>query len=465
MTLFTGLNVNSVADAPGGVLAGFFQFLGLPSLAQLQDGFGDTINGNGGNDRIFAGNANDIINGGDDNDVISGMFGLDTMDGGAGIDTHDVTFFAGNYIWNMVTGVTNFAGETAINFENARMGAGNDQITGTGGTNTIDGGAGSDILRGEGGNDRLFGNFGNDTLVGGTGIDLLDGGAGNDLLLGGTSVDNLFGGDGNDTARVLDGEFADNFNGGLGADFLDLSAVVTFNRFANVNLLAGTYSLNGFGPAVNVTQVERVAGTQLSDIMTGDNFANTLLGRNGNDSMSGLDGNDFLAGENGNDILNGGNGNDFIDGGNGNDVMFGVGGSDTMQGGAGFDTVNGGDGNDVVNGGLNNDTLTGGLGFDTFQFNTPLAGNLDFITDFVSFFDTIQLENAVFAALPAGPLAAAAFRLGPAAVDLDDRIMYDAGTGFISYDPTGIVFGAADQVTFARVVPGTFVSFTDFAVV
>ena len=42
----------------------------------------------------------------------------------------------------------------------------------------LDGAAGNDDLRGEGGNDTLLGGAGNDELNGDDGIDLLDGGAG-----------------------------------------------------------------------------------------------------------------------------------------------------------------------------------------------------------------------------------------------------------------------------------------------
>ncbi|GCA96329.1 calcium-binding protein, partial [Microcystis aeruginosa 11-30S32] len=45
------------------------------------------------------------------------------MDGGTGTDTIDHTIFAGNYVFNMATGLTNFGGESFINFENANMGA------------------------------------------------------------------------------------------------------------------------------------------------------------------------------------------------------------------------------------------------------------------------------------------------------------------------------------------------------
>jgi Ca2+-binding RTX toxin-like protein len=140
----------------------------------------DLIYGNGGNDTLVGGAGIDTLNGGDGNDVItsdgdggtyrgdggndtlfSGL-GSETMDGGAGIDTIDHTAFAGNYVFNMATGLTNFGGESYINFENANMGAGNDSVTGNASANLINGGAG---------NDTLEGGLGQDTLTGGTGND------------------------------------------------------------------------------------------------------------------------------------------------------------------------------------------------------------------------------------------------------------------------------------------------------
>jgi Ca2+-binding RTX toxin-like protein len=140
----------------------------------------DLIYGNGGNDTLVGGAGVDTLNGGDGNDVItsdgdggtyrgdagndtlfSGL-GPETMDGGTGTDTIDHTAWGGNYVFNMATGLTDFAGESFINFENANMGAGNDSVTGNASANIINGGAG---------NDTLEGGLGQDTLTGGTGND------------------------------------------------------------------------------------------------------------------------------------------------------------------------------------------------------------------------------------------------------------------------------------------------------
>ena len=75
----------------------------------------------------------------------------------------------------------------------------------------------------------------------------------------------------------------------------------------------------------------------------------------------------------------------------------------------------------------------------------------------------ISLTALVFTGIAAdGPLAAAAFRAGTAALDADDRIVYDSTTGNIFYDSDGT--GAAAQILFATVTAGTTVTAADFTV-
>ena len=146
-----------------------------------------------------------------------------------------------------------------------------------------------------------------------------------------------------------------------------------------------------------------------------------------------------------------------VTGGSGNDTLTGDGLANTLSGGAGTD---------VLTGGAGNDTLSGGAGADQFVFNTALnaATNVDTITDFTVVDDTIQLENAVFTqfATP-GTLTAAAFYAGAAAHDADDRIIYNAATGDLSYDVDGT--GAAAAVKFATLSTGLALANTDFLVI
>ena len=99
------------------------------------------------------------------------------------------------------------------------------------------------------------------------------------------------------------------------------------------------------------------------------------------------------------------------------------------------------------------DVLTGGAGADQFRFDTaPAAGNVDRITDFEVGVDRIELARSVFGAIGAGRLSAEAFRVGTAAADATDRVVYDAGTGNLFYDADGDGAGAA--VLFATLQAG-----------
>jgi serralysin len=148
-------------------------------------GGNDTLNGGAGNDTLIGGAGTDRLNGGTGNDTITadgdsgtyrGEAGNDTMiassgfqfmDGGAGTDLIDHTAFDGGYTFNMATGETQFGGESYTNFENARMGDGDDTVTGNDSNNVIEGGLGNDTLSGLGGTDRLIGGAGADTLTSG----------------------------------------------------------------------------------------------------------------------------------------------------------------------------------------------------------------------------------------------------------------------------------------------------------
>uniref|UniRef100_UPI00193E7DC2 hypothetical protein n=1 Tax=Acidovorax sp. ST3 TaxID=2219062 RepID=UPI00193E7DC2 len=102
---------------------------------------------------------------------------------------------------------------------------------------------------------------------------------------------------------------------------------------------------------------------------------------------------------------------------------------------------------------------------DTFVFDTALnpGSNVDRIADFSVVDDTIWLDNAVFSALGApGALDAAAFHVGTAAHDADDRIIYDTDSGVLSYDTDGSGQGAAVQ--FAQLSAHLNLSAADFMV-
>ena len=248
----------------------------------------------------------------------------------------------------------------------------------------------------------------------------------------------------------------------------------------------------------------------------GSSSVNGILGLDGDDTIFGLDGNDALSGGNGSDISIGGNGNDRLDGGadsdrvmyqgsaavrvdlritaaqntghgwdtitnvehvtaasgndrvlgdnsgnsllglDGNDVLFGLGGNDTLMGGNAQDQSNGGAGRDF---------LIGGADADSFVFNAALGGgNIDAILDFELGIDRISLDDATFAGLASGVLAAGAFVANTSgfATLAAHRSIYETDTGGVFFDSDGT--GAAARVQFATVDPGLALTAADFIV-
>ncbi|TCL73605.1 Ig-like domain-containing protein [Rhizobium sp. BK251] len=163
----------------------------------------------------------------------------------------------------------------------------------------------------------------------------------------------------------------------------------------------------------------------------------------------------------GNDRVIGSAYNDFLDGGAGKDVLRGGAGNDEIAGGAGNDRLHGGAGNDIIKGGAGRDMLFGGAGSDTFVFDLkPGRANADRILDFCSKDDTISLDSSVFAGMTAGALDPDAFVKGKAALDADDRIIYDKASGHLLYDADGS--GDAAAVIFATLNHGTALTADDF---
>jgi uncharacterized delta-60 repeat protein len=228
------------------------------------------------------------------------------------------------------------------------------------------------------------------------------------------------------------------------------------------------------------------------DVLQGTNQAEVLLGGTSSDSLNGGGGDDWLDGGAGGDTLSGGSGNDtyVVDSrwdwvneayGEGNDTVIAsisyvlgfnqenlyLSGSAHINatGNADANLLIGNAGNNTLAGRLGNDTLIGGDGQDVFVFDTaPSATNRDTIHNFIVADDTIQLNRSVFSALTPGVLAPDAFVTGAAALDANDRIIYNSATGALLYDADGSGAGAAVQFATLVGVVGTL-SAADFVVV
>lgn len=414
-------------------------------------------------------------------------------------------------------------GDTRSLIENATGGAGDDLLTGNDIANVLIGGGGLDIMRGLGGNDTYVidragdqveelagqgtdqvksnvtytlgnnvenlaltgvaalngtGNGLANVLTGNAGANVLTGGAGNDQLNGAGGADRLAGGIGNDIYTI------DNA-GDVVVETVDqgTDTIRTALSFNLSSLQVEWLVLTGSGN-VNGT------GNTLENRLTGNAGANILNGGAGADRLAGAAGNDRYVVDNAGDVVleaaNAGTDTvqssvSFVLGtqaiehltltggaataGTGNALanrITGNGGANRLAGEAGADTIQGGAGNDQLFGGTGNDVLLGGAGADAFHFDTALAANVDRLNDFVAADDTIFLDRSVFDDIAAdGRLAAGAFRNGTAALDANDRILFDSTSGNIFYDSDGSGAGAA--VLFARVAVGSTLTSLDFS--
>jgi Ca2+-binding RTX toxin-like protein len=453
------------------------------------NGQNNVIDGNGGNDIINGGLGQDTINGGDGNDTIEGGGGADVIDGGAGIDTAS---YAGSAERVLIDLLNNFfqlgdsVGDDLRNIENLTGSAFGDELIGDNGINVLRGGNGQDLLVGLGGADTLDGGAGEDdaanygssasavTVNLATGVNS-GGDAQGDILIGiedvfGSNADDTITGDGNDNGLnggngndVLNGGGgADTLRGDLGDDRLDGGAGLDTARYFGVNA-AVTVNLA-------VTSPQNTGGAGIDTLVSIEN----VTGGNGNDTITGNGAVNELDGSLGNDSLDGGAGADRLDGGNGTDTASYAGSSAGVNVNLAAGTATGGDAagdtlisienligsnfGDVLAGNAGANVLTGGAGADGFVFNTALnaATNVDTITDFsLADGDTILLDDAIFTGLGAAPgnsITAQDFRIGSAAQDADDRIIYNDVTGALLFDADGI--GGAAAVQFATLSPG-----------
>jgi serralysin len=133
------------------------------------------------------------------------------------------------------------------------------------------------------------------------------------------------------------------------------------------------------------------------------------------------------------------------------EVIDGTRFNDTLVGDAGANAFWGDAGNDYLAGGAGSDTLGGGDGFDTFVFGAALGtSNVDTINDFdVAAGEAMLLSRSVFLNIREHELGIAdsAFTKGTAATSASHRLIYNASTGDVFYDPDGA--GGAAQVKFA----------------
>ena len=263
-----------------------------------------------------------LVNGGEGDDTISGGANRDTLKGGAGRDTIDYSGAASAINARLNSTVTRTGAKNDVDklleFERLIGSAFNDRLTASGNVEILAMG-GDDRVTVSLGTNTIDGGDGNDALVGGSGADLLIGGPGNDTLSGNRGADRLRGGSGNDR---LDG------GGDRVGDFADYSDA-TVGVFADLLTLRGRDNIDGSVGVDTFVRINGVIGSAFNDIITGDALANELRGGAGDDELSGGAGNDILVGEAGDDDILGGDGDDV--------VIWNLGdGDDVVEGGAGI---------------------------------------------------------------------------------------------------------------------------------
>jgi Ca2+-binding RTX toxin-like protein len=378
----------------------------LLAAAAAAPNFSETnqLYGEDGNDRLFSGAGSDLLNGGAGTDEASYRYALR---GGVVADLANVD---NNY--------NEADGDTYVSIENL-----------TGSTYT----------------DRLYGNTSANTITGLGGHDTLNGGGGSDILIGGLGND-TYEIDGGDTIVELVGEGTDT-----------VRTTVNYTLAANLENLAlqGSAAISG-------------AGNNLDNVLNGagNTAANNLYGLGGNDT--------FVVGVGDTIVENIGGGTDtvssslmnlYVDNyahvenatltGTGNYFAIGSSGNNVLTGNSG---------NNLLNGSLGTNTLTGGAGQDGYIFNTAISGNVTTITDFNVVDDTLRVDNAIFTNIGAnGTLNAAFFRIGAAALDSNDYMIYNSSTGSLSYDADGS--GAGVAIQFATLSTGLALTNADFLVI
>jgi Ca2+-binding RTX toxin-like protein len=375
-------------------------------------GLGSSVDGGAGDDVIYGGltrpgyqPVSDTLAGGPGADKIYGRDGDDFIIGGDGADFIDAGTGTDLVMLTEATGaidvyIDQAAAPGAITILGAEL-----------------------IMLGDHGT-RVFGGAGVDAIIGGLGADEIHGGLGADLIAGLDGADRLYGDDGDD---VFDLGAGDDFvDGGAGVDLVDFSANTAIGVTVDLSNTGPQFTGQGQDTLIGV---EDLFGTNLPDVLTGNESNNHFYGEGGADVLYGNGGSDQLEGGYGDDTLVGGTGADILIGGAGQDAYYvdslldqvieakdegfdtvyttidyvlganveglslnagavhgvgnalgnwivgnndanwleGLGETDMLSGGGGADTLDGGQGADELIGGAGADVLIGGGGFDVFR--------------------------------------------------------------------------------------------------
>lgn len=193
---------------------------------------------------------------------------------------------------------------------------------------------------------------GDDILTTSSASDTIDGGGGNDYLFGGADNDYITSTEGSDTCIGGDGDDTIDYSARTGDLSLTMDDIINDGESGDTFAYIGTDFETVLGGSGNDTISADAQGILTYHYFWGGGGRDSLLGGDGPDTLRGGRGNDSLTGGPGDDILIGDSGRDSLRGGGGDDTMFGGGASDDFRqvfaSSDDFrDTLSGGGGNDI----------------------------------------------------------------------------------------------------------------------
>jgi Ca2+-binding RTX toxin-like protein len=341
-------------------------------------------------------------NDGDNEITVSG--GVDTVDGGSGIDrlVVDYSDATGATVGSSATGFIGNAFPDGSVASVSIVGAGFEDYTvlmGTG-VNTVTTAGGDDIIVGNG--------IAANTIVAGEGDNLVQTGDGIDTINTGSGNDRIESGDGASTIVTTGG---DNFiETGIGID------TILVGDGADIILGGdGANTITGLGGDKHILTGDGIDTITLTDgnnqIVTGEG-ASTTVATHGDNTVCAGSGVDTITLGNGDNIVKAGDGANTVAIGHGENAVWGGAGIDTITVGDGGNYIDGGEGpaNTLTTGG-GNDTVISGTGVDTITTGggddkVLITGGADVIAGGIGS-DTLVVDysaatNDVITSVPSG---------------------------------------------------------------
>nr|WP_281502775.1 hypothetical protein [Aliiroseovarius sp. F47248L] len=346
---------------------------------------------------------------------------LDTISDTNSTSLQNIASLTASYVGGKIQIYATSETETGITILNVDPGSIGRSLSGGNGSETLSGTGSNDIISGANGNDTILGLGGDDILLDGSGIDTISGGSGADVFVL--------------TADDMPDTITD-FQPGL--DRLDLSGYFMLYDMSYVTVQpmswgakiiyrneildvyregGGSLNASHFSTQTSLALNRPPSGFQhIPETLNGTELADVLQGNEGTETLNGLGGDDLMLMSPGADVFNGGDGSDTVSyaagtygaivdmlsnnnrgaaagdiylsieniigtqfddtlggdnianlilGGDGDDIIVGFGGDDTLEGG---------EGDDVLRGGYGADVLIGGEGFDTADYSDAIQG-------------------------------------------------------------------------------------------